>query len=172
MGRKLKILGFVVCVVIIVGIVLVLMNKESITDSVIHTGSSGGNDGRTYVSVPPVDITYENIEEELPKHYVIRELPEDGILLLRFYNFDSGEREWEKSYIIRKGIMGEGYSEDVDLVLYIYSGYIEELNNRNFCEVIKKANANGDLGYEIKMSSLGFGWKYRGMNKYKECFGM
>jgi hypothetical protein len=68
--------------------------------------------------------------------------------------------------------MGEGYSEDVDLVLYIYSGYIEELNNRNFCEVIKKANANGDLGYEIKMSSLGFGWKYRRMNKYKECFGM
>ena len=42
----------------------------------------------------------------------------------------------------------------------------------DFCNTMKKAKANDDLGYDTKLSSLELAWKFKSMMKYKECFGM
>lgn len=165
MERVVKL--FIVAILIIAALALVF-NNGSITGNVVKSGNGGGNSGP---SKPPIDINYSNIEEQLSRNSVVRNLPDNANLLLRFYNFDSGEREWEKSFVVKKGELKEGYSEDVDLILYLHSNYLDELNNRNFCNVVSKANKNGDLGFDLGISKIGFAWKYKSMNKYKDCFG-
>ena len=62
-------------------------------------------------NIPGINITYDNIEQILSGSDLAQNLPANAVLLLRFYNFDSGERDWEKSYIIQKGLVKEGISD-------------------------------------------------------------
>ena len=120
---------------------------------------------------PPVNITYENIEDLLSRSSLVGDLPEEGILLLRFYNFDSGVREWEKSYILRKNNVKEGFLENADIIFLLDSRYLDYLTTHNFCSVITAAKENGDLGTETTLSTTKLLWKYKSMTKYKDCLG-
>ena len=124
---------------------------------------------QTY-STPAVNITYSNIQTELPKTNVIQALPKDAVILINFYNFDSGEKVIEKSYILTNGGMIEG-SRDSDLIISIHSKYLSELTNQNFCQVIEEAKANGDLGIETNLSSTQLAWKFKSMYSYRTCLG-
>lgn len=122
-------------------------------------------------SAPATSITYQNLAPELSKNTIIKAIPEGSTILLKFYNFDSGEREWEKSYILKKGSITEGES-DAEIVLSLHSDYLKGLTNTNFCSVIQKANQNGDLGFETDLSKTALLWKFKSMMNYKECFGL
>jgi len=123
---------------------------------------------------PAVSIGYYNMEEELSKNSVVQALPDNSVLLLKFYNFNSGERAWEKAYIIKKGVATEtsNFDEKADVTLFIHSKYLQELTNKNFCEITKKANQNGDLGSYTELSSMALAWKFKSMYKYKDCIGI
>lgn len=123
------------------------------------------------INAPTIDIDYSNLPQALSSSNIVNELPADADIALRFYNFNSGEREWEKSYTIRKGEVKEEYSEDADMIIVMHSKYLEPLNNKNFCSIVKDAQKNGDFGYENKISEAILLWKYKGMFKYRECFG-
>lgn len=120
-----------------------------------------------------INISYENFAEQISKNSMIQALPEGSILLLRFYNFNSGEREWEKSYILKKGVVKEAINKDekADIILTIHSKYLKELTNKNFCSIIKKAKTNGDFGFETILSKLSLAWKFKSMYKYRDCLG-
>ena len=45
-----------------------------------------------------LNISYDNFESEVSKLEIVNDLPSDSKILLRFYNFDSGEKTIEKSY--------------------------------------------------------------------------
>jgi len=121
--------------------------------------------------IPTVNISYSNFEQELSKNNMVKDLPKNSRILLQFYNFDFGERLFEKDYIIQKTGVKEttNSKENVDIVLSIHSKYLKGLTNKNFCEIIKKANENGDLGFETRLSGISLAWKFRSMYKYRGC---
>src|SRR4030042_6516863 len=118
------------------------------------------------IDAPTIDIEYSNLPQVFSSSRMVNELPADANVVLRFYNFNSGEREWEKSYIIRKGEAKEEYNTDTDMIVFMHSKYLGPLNNNNFCLIIKEAQKNGDFGYESKVSDARLLWKYKSMIKY------
>lgn len=126
-------------------------------------------------SSKPIPINYTNIEQQLAKNNIVQSIPSEKIILLRFYNFNSGARNWENSYLVSsKSITKINNSdikeEDYEIIILLDSKYLNELNTGNFCSIIKKANENGDLDIETKLSSVELGWKFRNMYQFKDCF--
>lgn len=123
-------------------------------------------------NVTIVSVNYTNFATEVSKNYVIEALPENSLILLKFYNFSSGERVWETSYVIKRSSVKEGTIDNPDITLLLSSKYLEGLTNTNFCDIIKSAKNNGDLGFETEKSTAGLAWEYKSVLKYKSCFGM
>ena len=124
------------------------------------------------ISTPTISINYSNFEKEIAKNYVIQALPDNSKILLKFYNFNTGERQWENSFILNRANVTKGSIENPDMTLSLSSAYLKELTNKNFCQIIQTANNNGDLGVEYGLFEAGLAWKYRSILKYKSCFGM
>jgi hypothetical protein len=116
-------------------------------------------------------IAEYSIEKYLEGQAIIQDFPEGGVLSLRLYNFNSGEKQWENSYIIKKGSVVKGLADNPDAEITMPSRYIEEIQI-GLCGAITKANNNGDVGITLNMGKAAFLWKYNGMMKYKSCFGM
>jgi hypothetical protein len=123
-----------------------------------------------------VDLdAYKDMRTVLAQNKIIQNLPENGVIYLRFYNFDSGKRQWERSYKVTKGNLKDILTAPIsyDSLVIIHSKYVKEFTGTNFCEIVKKAKDNGDLGVDLKISKLSFMWKYRSvLNEYKNCFGL
>jgi len=99
----------------------------------------------------------------------VKDLPSDGVIALRFYDFFLGERIWHDDILIGKtGILSSGTP---DLVLIMHARYISQLNGGNLCEVIQAANAAGEMWTESQYSNTKLMLKYAGMLKYRDCFG-
>lgn len=123
----------------------------------------------------PVLINYSNMENELSKNSIVQAIPQGSEFLLRFYNFSSGERQWEKSFALSSTDVRE--ITDVsnfkaDIILTLDSKYLKSLTNNNFCQIIQSANENGELGFETELSSVALAWKFKSLYSYKSCFGM
>ncbi|MCD4759676.1 hypothetical protein K8R33_02220 [archaeon] len=155
-----------VFVVVLAGVFYLNYDKEELGISV------GEKITGQYATSNSVDINYDNLAEHLSKNSVVRDLPDNTKILLRFYNFDSGSRIFEKSFVLTNSGVSEDYISDADLVLMIHSKYLNEWNSRNFCGVMSKANRNGDLGIESSLSTVKLLWKFKSMNKHKSCFDM
>jgi len=124
------------------------------------------------VSVPAIPINYNNFEKEMSENYVIQALPDNAKIALKFYNFNSGQRQWENSFILNRANVTGGILQNPDITLSLSSQYLKELTNTNFCQIIQKANKNGDLGMEFNLSGASLAWKYKNVLKYRSCFGM
>lgn len=116
-------------------------------------------------------ITYSNLALELSKNQLVKDLPSNAIILLRFYNFNTGERQWEKSYVLTTGNAREGLVDNADITIVIHSRYLSSFTSTNFCSVIKTAKANNDLGIWYTCSKMSLMWKFKSMMKYRECLG-
>lgn len=121
------------------------------------------------VNIPVIQINYSNIETQLSQTYLVKAIPSEETASLKFYNFDSGERTIEKSFLIKQGSLVES-DETAEVVLLLHSKYLAELTNKNFCETLKKANQNGDLSIETNLSEISLAWKFKSMYEFKDCF--
>ena len=115
---------------------------------------------------------YSSLVENLLNSPIVGDLPDDARILLKFYNFDSGEREWESSYVIEKNNIEIKEIDNEDIFIFVHSKYIDELNDNSLCEVLELANKNNDVGIETKLSEVALMWKYKNMLEYKNCLGM
>ena len=61
---------------------------------------------------------------------------------------------------------------DTGLEIILNSKYIDDMNNKEICSVIKNAKEKGDVGVRTEYSSSKIMWKYRGMLKHRDCFGV
>ncbi|MEK6855565.1 MAG: hypothetical protein AABX66_00225 [Nanoarchaeota archaeon] len=160
-------------IIVFIGLILIVMLGLYFS-GVFHGKISGNVVSNTNSSktAPAIPINYTNIESQLSKNSMIKALPDDSSILLRWYNFKSGSREWENSYLLKNSGVKKATTSEVeaDITISINSKYILQLTNRNFCEIIKKAKKNGDLGIETDMSAISLGWKFKSMLKYKDCF--
>jgi len=98
-------------------------------------------------------------------------IPKAGKISLKFFHFTQGCRIWDKSYILTDGKIFEGDGE-ADIYLTLSSDYVSEIEGDNFCEVIKKARNNGDLGQYTEASKITLLWRYKSMIKYADCLGI
>lgn len=126
--------------------------------------------GEVYTG-PVIDITYENFEEQMMRQSLVHDIPKEGEILLSFYNFDSGEREIEESYVMTRGKVVKGSGSEPDIEIMMNSKYLDQLTNVNFCSVVPSAKANGDMYTELGLSNTKLSWKYNGMFKYRDCLG-
>jgi len=155
-------------------IIVILVVLAIIYISNNYTGSFLNSTSKTSISAPatqPVRITYDNIIPALSSNPIVQALPSNGIIWLRFYNFNTGQRQWEKSYVLTKGSAKEGTATKPDITLSIHSKYLSQLTNQNFCGIIQAAKKNGDLGTELGISKISLMWKYRSVMSYRSCLG-
>jgi len=103
---------------------------------------------------------------------MIQDLPKKAILTLSFYNFDKGEREWERTYVLTKGEVKEGTIDQADIKLIMASKYLTVLNNNNLCGLIQHAQNTGNFASESSLSKTSLIWKFKSMMEYKDCLGM
>jgi hypothetical protein len=101
---------------------------------------------------------------------MIRDLPKNSEVLLKFYKFDLGERKTEKSFLLKSEGIEETSISSSEVVIWLSSKYILGLTNKNLCSTFKKANRAGDLEIETELSSVALAWKFKSMTKYKDCF--
>jgi hypothetical protein len=123
-------------------------------------------------SVVTINITKENIVYYLEQQPFVNALPSNAMISLKLYNFNSGKREIEKSYVITKGDVKESTQDNYDLEIQIHSKYLQDLGRLGFCDTVKKAQDSGDLGIETKLSQISLAIKYKSMMKYKDCLGL
>lgn len=116
------------------------------------------------------EVTKENFPDYLEKQGIIKKLPKNAVISLKFYSEDKEGKKLGESYIIKKENVKEGEAKNPDAVLIFNSKYLPELED--FCLTMKKALENGDLSYESSMNYALLLFKYRGMLKYKKCFGV
>ena len=122
------------------------------------------------VPTPTIKINYSNFASEISKNSMIKALPKNEKVLLKLYNFNSGERAFEKRYYLSATNIEETNDENAEVIVLMSSKYMDELTNKNLCSVFKKANNNGDLGIESSISMASLAWKFKSMMKYKDCF--
>lgn len=125
----------------------------------------------SYNSISLTSITYSNLPSELSSNKMVKALPEGSSILLKFYNFNTGERQWERSFTITRGKVTQGGTEG-DIVLSLHSKYLSGLTTLNLCSVIQKANKAGDLGFETQLSKAALLWKFKSIMEYRSCFGL
>lgn len=114
---------------------------------------------------------YESFEQQLSQNDLVKDLPDNAVLALWFYNFNTGVRIWEKSYVIKRNYVAEGNAGNPDLTIAISSKYVGLITPGNFCSVIQTANQNGDLGIYTDLSKTQLAWKFKSMYKYRDCLG-
>jgi hypothetical protein len=173
-----KLILIIVIILIILAGVYLYFQFTSILDEKGSSSTNSSNSGGIVSNATGgggIKINYSNFALEISKNEVIKALPSDAVILLRFYNFDSGERNWEKSYILKRASVEEISDVSVageDITLSLHSKYLGQLTSTNFCNIISGANENRDLGFETTLSDMSLAWKYKSVYKYKSCFGM
>lgn len=116
-------------------------------------------------------VDYSTLTSDLLRSDIVQDLPKGALLRLQFYNFNSGVREWERSYNLGKDSVEEG-SAAGDIQIIMDSKYVREFKTRGACAVLTSANNNGDFGADTEMSDSALIWKYKSMMKYRDCLGL
>lgn len=160
--KRIIVLGIIV--LIIAGFFLIkrISNKPNVT------GQSTGNSEQIKI-YPLSKEEISTVGQTVLSSNFIKDMPKKGAIALQFYNFKDGKRIWQNGFLIGKnGFLNSG---SPDLVLIIHSKYINELNNKDLCDVIHEAESNRDMAVETQESKAKLLMKYSGMLKYRECFG-
>ncbi|RLG12448.1 hypothetical protein DRN73_02575 [Candidatus Pacearchaeota archaeon] len=168
--KKLYSILLIIIIIILIGVVIYTHYEKPKT--------LNSNNKHSYVPSQPIvyepatEEDFKKFEEILPNNEIIQKLPENAKILIKFYNFDSGEREWDYSYLLTKGKVEKSSDENVDIILIISSMYLSKFNENNFCFIIKDAKRNGDFGSQLKISKIKLLWKYKSVMSYKDCLGL
>jgi len=122
-------------------------------------------------SIPPEpeQVDFSNIAPTLSGTAIVQDFPSKVTAGLRFFTFVGGNRIWQNEYIITKGSVVEGQSKDAEVKVILHSKYVERFYREDFCNVLKDANKNGDLGYETHLGTIALAWKFKSLLKYKSC---
>ncbi len=118
---------------------------------------------------PDYSAYYAKLPGELSQSPMVGEIPKGETILLRFYNFNTGYREFEKSYLLTTGNVKEGFFDVPEITIVVHSKYVPELNKNNLCDTISKADTNNDVGIYTDLSTTKLIMKFKGMIKYKDC---
>lgn len=89
-------------------VLIVFVVSGSLIYLVLTQGVGSSKRGISEQGTPDL-ITLDNFPIYLKKQKIVQNLPSDSVVSLRLYNFDSGEREWARNYIVEKDVVSRGY---------------------------------------------------------------
>jgi len=157
-----------VLVAIIVIVVLGVVGFFLFSDGGLRT-SGDVVSGEVVEMVPLDSLERSKVVQMIESSEFVGDMPRNGVIALRFYSFKDGKKVWRDGFLIGKdGLLSNGES---DIYLAIHVKYIEEIGESSLCDITKKANDNGDLGFYSEKSKVRLLIKYVGMLKHRECFG-
>jgi hypothetical protein len=139
------------------------INKAKTSGNVIGGDRIAGN-------MVPIIINFDNFAEYASSQKLVKELPSNAEISIKFYNFDSGQRQFDAIYTMTKGKVEKREAISADIEIMINSKYLPQIGN--LCQTLQEAAKNGDVSYQTNLNSAALLWKYRGMMKYKDCFGI
>ena len=157
--RRVKIIVGIQIIVVIFLLVFVF-SKSSSTGNVVNT--------KQVDIVPLSPEEKQKVIQTILSSEFIKDVPKKDPVALVFFNFANGQKIWQDGFLIGQNqLLSQG---EPSVYLTLHSKYIHELNNNNLCEIIQKANNNGDLGFESEYSKARLLIKYSSMLKHRACF--
>jgi len=148
------------------------LNLGGVSSNVASKAVSGGGGGGGAPRIKTVPLSAEEREkvaQTLLSSEFIKDVPEKNPIALTFYSFENGQKILRDSFLIGKNqLLRDGKPA---IFLTLHSKYISEFNGQNLCEMIRKAQNNGDLGFNSEHGNAKLLIKYAGMLKHRECFG-
>jgi hypothetical protein len=182
--NKILIISIIVVFLVICFFIFTKYLKDEPGAPVNQPGSGGntvqppsGNNPPTNnppANPPPSDpyLTEEQMSlltQTISSSEFVKDLPKEGIIALRFYDFIGDYRIWKNDIFIgRDGILNSG---SPDLVLLMHAKYIMQLKDTDLCGVMANAQTNGEMWTESEYSDAKLLFKYSGMLKYRDCLG-
>jgi len=116
--RWLIVLGAVILIAVLI-VVILKLGKPAVA-------GSGGGSGEQIEIVPLSQEQINILGQNVLSSEFIADLPKNGIIGLRFYDFVEGQRIWQSGFLIGKdGFLDSG---NPDLVLIMHTKYIAALN--------------------------------------------
>ena len=115
-------------------------------------------------------VTMQTFPSYIKNVDIVKDLPKDSVVSLKFYNFNTGKRAIDAQYVISSGQARLGSADNPELEILIHSKYFSEMND--FCKAFKNAKESNDVAYWSNINSAKFLWKYRKMMKYRDCLGL
>lgn len=140
--------------IVIAAICLFLVFNPSIVGQAVNASPSSGGKGTGII------IDKNNFNLYLQQQQIVKDLPKDAAIS---FVID------EVSYSLNKGVVVKGKASNPDLEITLPSKYVPMMGD--FCNAVKTANKNRDLGVKLNIGRAAFLWKYRGVLKYKSCLG-
>lgn len=110
---------------------------------------------------------FEELKSSLMQESILYDLPKSGSVKLGFYHFSGEDRIWDKIYYLTKGRVEEK-DDNADIDIWMHTDYVDELSV-DFCQTVKLARNNGDIGQSVNIETTKLLWRYSGMTKYKGC---
>ncbi len=151
---------FVLIVILVIVSIVIYLQRASVQGNVVSQE----------IRTEQLDIDEINaVSSTIVTSEFLKDLPEDGVIALRFYSFDEQGRVWNDAFLVGKdGLLSEG---EPDAYIAMHSKYIEQFGTLSLCDIIKSANTNGDLAFQSEKSKASLLIKYAGMVKHKDCLG-
>lgn len=168
LSKKLYFISGVIILLIVGFIIINGGEKEEVNNT--QNNSAGQTNKSVSSPIPTLNSEQMNLlNQTISSSEFIKDLPENGVIALQFYDFSGENRIWRKSVLIGKnGFLNSGKP---DIILKMHSKYIYDLNGANLCDVISSARTNGEMWAESDESNAKLLFKYSGMIKYRECLG-
>jgi hypothetical protein len=168
--EKKIIISIAMAIIVLVGIILVckfVSTGKIVGNELSSTGKTGRNEPVTVVLFSQEER--QKIVQTILSTEFIKDIPENNPVALTFFSFENNQRIWRETFLIGNNqLLTKG---EPAIRLTLHSKYIAEFNGNNLCEIIQKANRNGDLGFKSEYSEARLFMKYAGMLKHRECFG-
>lgn len=119
--------------------------------------------------IPLSSAEITKVQNVLVSSELIKDVPDNEPIALRFFSFENGKRIWRDGFLIGNNQLLTSGVPSIQLILH--SKYIEEFNANNICDIVRKAKQNGDLGFYSEHNKASLLWKYKSMLKHRGCFG-
>lgn len=154
--------------IIIVGVIILIVLMIFLFDKFQSTGNVTFEPG--IKTVPLTALERDKVTQTLLASEFIKDVPKNNPIALKFFKFENGQRVWQDEIIVGKDQLLTSGKPSIYLALH--SKYISQMNNNNLCDVIKKAKANGDVGFYSDYNKLSLFVKYTSMLEHRGCFGI
>lgn len=168
--RKIVIILVIIALVFLIGLSFLIYNKYYTTGKSVTTQNNQNAVTAPAKVVPLSAEQKEKVVNTIQSSEMIKDIPEKGIVSIKFFSFEDGQRVWSDNFLLGKNeILSSGKP---DFQIIVHSKYIEELNENNLCEVFREAKQNGDIGFYSEKNKAALFLKYTGMLGYRDCFGI
>lgn len=173
--RRISRLRFAIISLIVIGILVLsaffIINNLNLTGKSVKTQDKKS---QTLQIIPLSQSEKSKVQQTILQNPLVQDLPKSGVISLRFYKFENNQRIWQDEFLITKTQLlstSTNLKQTPDVYVIMDSKYIPEITKDNLCEIVKKANLNGEFDITTDKNIPLLMIKYVKLIKYESCLG-